>query len=110
MTSVQDSLSQKLREDPFNAVFSLQEQEMLDEWEVERLERFKQVGELWRASHYSVSCEPPAQWNPAAQTEEQYWTGYASMSPAVTPEDFHSEARRRVSESSTAAAKVTATA
>jgi hypothetical protein len=66
--------------------------------DVQRLEdqqkRDVQVGELLRELHYLEQSEPPKRMAPA-QTEEDYWTGRAQMSPGYEIDSIRAELARR---------------
>jgi len=69
--------------------------------------RDKAVGELLRAQHYLGTSRVPSRMVPG-QTEDDYWTGLAKMSPGYSVEELQTELDRRIREknASSTAAKV----
>ena len=61
----------------------------------ERDERDKQVGALLREIHYCSTAKPPKTWIPATQTEEEFWTGCAMMSPGYEVSKLQAALARR---------------
>ena len=104
MASPRETLSAKLREDPFLCEFSPSEQEILDVERKAHSKRARRVGELLRALHYCATSEPHRELAGAGMTEDQFWHSYGDRHSGYEIPKLEAELARRVNASSTAAA------
>ena len=76
MTSPAETLSVKLREDPFFCEFSPSEQEILDAERKAHSKRARRIEELLRTLHYLETSEPHRENKHTGWTEDQFWHSY----------------------------------